>query len=74
MKAENDQILKQEKDHMSEKKTEQQEPLPGRMEALRTLPADVLRTLTKQEIRAFLFKDEWPDSMKDKLKQYMVED
>ena len=51
-----------------------QEPLPGRMEALRSLPAHVLRRLTKQEVKAFLFKDEWPDSMQEKLKEYMVED
>ncbi len=51
-----------------------QEPLPGRMEALRSLPADVLRRLNKQEVKAFLFKEEWPDSMQEKLKEYMVED
>ena len=51
-----------------------QEPLPGRMEALRSLPAEVLRRLNKQEVKAFLFKDEWPDSMQEKLKEYMVED
>lgn len=51
-----------------------QEPLPGRMEALRSLPANVLRRLTKQEVKAFLFKEEWPDSMQDKLREYMVED
>ncbi len=59
---------------MSEKAGKTREPLPGRMEALRGLPADVLRTLTKREIRAFLFEDEWPNSMKEKLKQYIVED
>lgn len=50
------------------------EPLPGRMEALRSLPSEVLRRLTKQEVRAFLFKEQWPDSMQEKLKEYIVED
>lgn len=53
---------------------EDQEPLPGRMEALRSLPSEVLKRLTKQEVRAFLFKEEWPDSMQEKLKEYIVED
>ncbi|MBW1730648.1 MAG: hypothetical protein JRH08_06890 [Deltaproteobacteria bacterium] len=59
---------------MGNEKKEKKEPLPGRMEALRSLPAEVLRRLTKQEVRAFLFKDEWPDSMQEKLKEYIVED
>ena len=60
---------------MSSSKTKKrQEPLPGRMEALRSLPANVLRRLTKQEVKAFLFKEEWPDSMQDKLKEYLVDD
>ena len=57
----------------SDKTKKKQEPLPGRMEALRSLPANVLRRLTKQEVKAFLFKEEWPDSMQDKLREYMVE-
>lgn len=59
---------------MANEKKEKKEPLPGRMEALRSLPAAVLKRLTKQEVRAFLFKDEWPDSMQEKLKEYIVED
>jgi len=58
----------------SDKAKKKQEPLPGRMEALRSLPANVLRRLTKQEVKAFLFKEEWPDSMQDKLREYVVED
>ena len=58
----------------SSKTKKRQEPLPGRMEALRSLPANVLRRLTKQEVKAFLFKEEWPDSMQDKLKEYLVDD
>ena len=59
---------------MPAKNKKGEEPLPGRMEALRSLPSEVLKRLTKQEVRAFLFKEEWPDSMQEKLKEYIVED
>ena len=45
-----------------------------RLEALRNLPREVTRTLTKQEVKAFLEDDEWPDSLKKKLKDYLVDD
>ena len=49
------------------------EPEPGRMEALRNLPAEIMRSLTKEEVKAFLFEDTWPDSLREKLKDYIVE-
>lgn len=49
-------------------------PRPGRVEALRELPADIMRSLTKEEVMAFLFEEEWPDSLKNKLRDYVVED
>ena len=48
------------------------EPKPNRLEALRELPMDIVRSLTKEEINAFLYDDEWPDSMEEKLKDYLV--
>jgi len=56
---------------MDQKKENTMEPLPGRMEALRELPGDVLRHLTKSEIKAFLFEEVWPDSLQEKLKDYL---
>jgi hypothetical protein len=50
----------------------QDKPDLKRLEALRKLPRDVTRTLTKKEIKAFLEDDEWPDSLKEKLKDYLV--
>jgi hypothetical protein len=50
----------------------QKEPLPGRMEALRELPGEILRGLSKAEIRAFLFDEVWPDSLQEKLKDYLA--
>ena len=49
-------------------------PEPGRIEAFRELPEEVLSSLTKDEVRAFLFEDEWPESLAEKLKDYMVND
>jgi hypothetical protein len=57
---------------MEAEKQRKNEPLPGRMEALRELPGEVLRNLTKTEIRAFLFDEIWPDSLQDKLKDYLA--
>jgi hypothetical protein len=45
-----------------------------RLEALRKLPKEVMETLTREEVKAFLYKDEWPDSLREKLKAYMVAD
>jgi hypothetical protein len=43
------------------------------MEALRELPAEIMRSLTKEEINAFLHEDVWPDSLQEKLRDYMVD-
>jgi hypothetical protein len=51
----------------------QDKPDLKRLEALRKLPRDVTRTLTRKEIKAFLEDDEWPDSLKEKLKDYLVD-
>ena len=52
--------------------TEKKEPDPDRIEALKNLPPEITRTLTKEEVVAFLFDDEWPDSLREKLKDYIV--
>ena len=44
------------------------------MEALRELPGDILKALSREEINAFLFDEVWPDSLKEKLKDYLVEE
>ena len=47
------------------------EPIPGRMEVLRELPAEIMRGLTKDEVKAFLFEEVWPESLREKLKEYL---
>ena len=56
---------------MKEKKNTKNEPITGRMEVLRELPAEIMRGLTKDEVKAFLFEEVWPDSLSEKLKDYL---
>ena len=56
---------------MDEKKSPGQRPDPGKLEALRNLPKDIMQTLTKEELNAFLFNDLWPSSLREKLKDYI---
>lgn len=46
-------------------------PDKERLEALRLLPEDVVKSMSKEEINAFLFEEEWPDTLKEKLKDYL---
>ncbi|MBW2066008.1 MAG: hypothetical protein JRJ03_13905 [Deltaproteobacteria bacterium] len=59
---------------MDEKDQPSHIPYPERLEALRSLPRHIVQSLSREEIRAFLHEDLWPDSLKEKLKSYMVED
>lgn len=49
-------------------------PAPEKLEALRSLPKEVVDTLTKDEIQAFLHEEFWPDSLKKKLQAYMIQE
>lgn len=48
-------------------------PDAKRLELVKRLPKEVLETLSKDEIRAMLQEDEWPDSLKAKLKDFFEE-
>jgi len=58
---------------MTEQKTAGDKPDPKKLEALRSLPKEVLNRLTKEEIQVFLGGDDWPDSLKEKLGEYLVD-
>jgi hypothetical protein len=47
---------------------------PVKMQVLRMLPIEIKQSLTKEEVDAFLHNEEWPDSLKEKLKDYMVDE
>jgi hypothetical protein len=57
---------------MAENKSNGKKPSPERLAALRNLPKDILDTLSHEEVNAFLHEDVWPNSLKDKLKDYIV--
>lgn len=46
-------------------------PDPRRLEVLKQLPEEVVRRLTREELQAFLEDEPWPDSLKEKLKDYL---
>jgi len=56
-----------------EKGSSEQPPDQRKLEALRKLPAEIVQSLSREEIKAFLYSDEWPDSLQEKLKDYLVD-
>ena len=56
---------------MNEQKKPNSEPDPGRLKALQQLPKEIVEQLTKEDVNAFLFDDVWPDSLRDKLKNFL---
>jgi hypothetical protein len=57
---------------MEKETTPKRKPDPEKMQALRSLPIAVKQSLTKEEADAFLYDDVWPESLLEKLKDYMV--
>jgi hypothetical protein len=47
-------------------------PDPERMAVLRALPIEIKEKITGEEAQAFLYKEALPDSLMEKLKDYMV--
>ena len=59
---------------MNEEKKPKQNVDTQRLEAFRNLPEDIVKRLTKEEVKAFLHDDKWPDSLREKLKDYLVDE
>ncbi|MGB9715251.1 MAG: hypothetical protein ACPL1G_02390 [Thermodesulfovibrionales bacterium] len=57
-----------------EKEPTKRKPDPVKMHVLRSLPLEIKQTLTKEEVDAFLYEEVWPDSLREKLKDYIVDD
>jgi hypothetical protein len=49
-------------------------PAPERLAVLRSLPKDIINTLTQDEINSFLHDEVWPDSLREKLSQFTVDE
>ncbi|MBW1742190.1 MAG: hypothetical protein JRJ47_02010 [Deltaproteobacteria bacterium] len=58
---------------MNQDESQKRKPDPEKMQALRNLPLEVKQSLTKEEADAFLYDEEWPDSLLEKLKDYLVD-
>jgi hypothetical protein len=48
-----------------------EKPDPRRMEVLRSLPLEIKQQITGEEAQAFLYNEELPDSLLEKLKDYL---
>ncbi len=59
---------------MEEQKSPKRKPDPVRIKFLRSLPSEVHKSFTKEDINAILYEDVWPDSLKEKLKDYIDEE
>jgi uncharacterized protein YeeX (DUF496 family) len=57
---------------MNETEKKVEKPNPERIKVLKRLPQDIMERLTKEEVQAFLFDEVWPDSLQEKLKDYLV--
>lgn len=49
----------------------QKKPDPQRMAVLRALPLEIKQQITGEEARAFLYNEELPESLLEKLKDYL---
>ena len=56
---------------MNDENRQKGTPDPERVKVLSNLPKEIVEQLTKEEVDAFLFEDLWPDSLRDKLKDFM---
>jgi len=48
--------------------------VPERMAVLKSLPVEIKQQLTGEEAQAFLYGEELPAGLADKLKDYIVDD
>ena len=46
-------------------------PDPEKMAILRSLPVEIKQSLTKEEVNAFLYEEVWPDTLLEKLKDFI---
>lgn len=51
-----------------------EKPDPKRMEILRSLPVEIKEQISGEEAQAFLYNENLPDSLLEKLKDYLVEE
>lgn len=57
---------------MAEENSLKRRPDTVKIQILRMLPLEIKESLTKEEVNAILYEEVWPDSLKEKLKDYIV--
>jgi hypothetical protein len=55
-------------------KSPNEKPDPHRVAVLRSLPLEIKEQITGEEAEAFMFNRELPDSLLEKLKEYLTEE
>ncbi|MFP3983401.1 MAG: hypothetical protein ACLFV2_06890 [Desulfurivibrionaceae bacterium] len=53
---------------------EKNRPKPERVAILRALPLEIKEKITGEEARAFMYDEDLPESLYEKLKDYLVEE
>ncbi len=59
---------------MEKEDTPKRQPDPERIQLIKMLPRELKESLTIEETNAILFEDVWPDSLQEKLKDYLVDE
>jgi hypothetical protein len=54
--------------------SEKEKPDPQRVAILRSLPLEVKKQISGEEAEAFMYNRELPDSLLEKLKDYLIEE
>lgn len=54
--------------------SQKEKPDPRRVAVLRSLPPEIKERITGEEAEAFMYNRELPDSLLEKLKDYLSED
>jgi len=53
---------------------QKEKPAPERKGALESLPPHIRENLTEEETDLFLFGDEWPESLFEKMNEFIIKD
>ena len=56
------------------KRVQKEKPDPERKEALESLPPHIRDHLTEEEVELFLYSEEWPDSLFEKMNEFIIKD
>lgn len=59
---------------MSDLKKKIEKPDPERVAILRSLPLEIKEQITGEEAEAFMYREDLPESLLEKLKDYIVTD